>query len=95
MIIWHVFSIYVYLYTYIRSIWLQTVLERTRRRLTSELRGVLEDMLAALGRWQSSKLRDALGGRDRANLDENLEMVLLATLGDGNRANLEMEMEQT
>jgi hypothetical protein len=50
-------------------------------------------MLAALGRWQSSKLRDALGGRDRANLDENLEMVLLATLGDGNRANLEVYLE--
>jgi len=86
---------------YIRSIWLQTVLERTRRRLTSELRGVLGDMLAALGRWQSSKLRDALGGRDRANLDENLEMVLLATLGDwqsselgdGDGANLEMHLE--
>ena len=77
---------------YIRSIWLQTVLERTRRRLTSELRGVLGDMLAALGRWQSSKLRDALGGRDRVNLEVYFETVL-AALGDGNRVSLEMHLE--
>jgi hypothetical protein len=43
-------------------------------------------------RW--SELRDALGGRDRVNLEVYLEMVL-AALGDGDRMNLEMEMEQT
>jgi hypothetical protein len=59
---------------YIQSIWLQTVPKRYRR---------------CTWRWQSSELRGELGGSDRAKLEVYMETVL-AALGDGDRANLEM-----
>jgi hypothetical protein len=67
---------------YVQAIRLQTVLECTRR---------------CIWRRRSSEhgdgaLRDALGDRDRVNLEVYFETVL-ATLGDGNRANLEVYLE--
>ena len=44
-----------------------------------ELGGVLGDGAGCTWRWQSSELRDALGGHDRANLEVNLEAAIVRT----------------